>query len=249
MSAGITRLLWGRHGQRRVTAGYPFVRPGARVGSTRREDDIMIGSSVWFRRALLCGLLALAAGCAPNAGIDDGATGSDATSRGDSAGSASFNCCLNGSFYACPSTAAAIACAGGFDVGGCHAACAPSDFACQINCDQRAAMARPDPSQCTRTATGDSTCSSSGTDGGSTSCGNASTSRSCAGDSDCGYTNHCFEGQCYSNGSGSPCSSTSQCGYTGHCHATCCYQNASGSPCSSDDECGYSSTCVTGECN
>jgi hypothetical protein len=185
-------------------------------------------------------LLAIALGGCGDGGGGTTTTGGSSTggnttsaSGGSTGRSVSFNCCLNGQYFDCPSQAALDK-------------CVPPDF-----------MGTPDPSQCTRNTNKDGTCSqgtSGGTSGGTTGsaggCSNAHVWNSCTVDSDCHSTLlHCTSGNCYSNIFGSPCTVDSDCGNSAHCTSGCCYTNQRGNPCTVDSDCGAASSCVNGKCN
>jgi hypothetical protein len=180
-------------------------------------------------------ILALMMGC-------DGGGGGGSTTGGGTTGSGgttgrqvSYSCCINGSFYDCPSQAALDK-------------CIPPNF-----------MGTPDPSSCSRNAGKDNTCGSGGTTGsggGTTTggsaggCSHATSWGVCTIDADCHDSQlHCTNGQCYSNIFGSPCTIDADCGSDTHCTNGCCYTNMSGNPCTIDADCGSLSSCVNGVCN
>jgi hypothetical protein len=200
-------------------------------------------------KAFMASVLVLAAvGCgAPptgggGGGGSGGAGGSSGTGGSGGSGgggggtrSASYSCCLNGAFYACPSQAALDR-------------CIPPNF-----------QGTPDPSECMRDTTQDGSChtggggsggSGGGGGGGGSSGGcHAASFDACVVDSDCHSSlQHCTSGQCYSNQPGSPCNVDSDCGL-GHCTSGCCYQDSRGEPCNVDSDCGPASSCVNGTCN
>jgi hypothetical protein len=153
-------------------------------------------------------------------------------------------CCLNQVFYVCSSATAFQKCAG-FDVGACYGACAATDTACFMSCDMKAQASGHDPSQCTHDPSRDGTCSTPPAGG----CHNPSWNV-CQIDADCNDTNqHCTNGKCYSNQSGSPCQIDADCGSGSHCTNGCCWDNRTGSPCQIDGDCGSGSSCVNGKCN
>jgi hypothetical protein len=164
-----------------------------------------------------------------------GTTGN--TTSGTTGRMVSYNCCINGSYYDCPSQAALDK-------------CIPPNF-----------TGTPDPSSCTRNSSKDGTCGSStnggttgntngGTTGGPQGCSGATSWGPCVIDSDCnGSLLHCTSGQCYSNIFGSPCTIDSDCGTNSHCTSGCCYTDMRGNPCTIDSDCGIASSCVNGTCN
>jgi hypothetical protein len=172
-------------------------------------------------------------------GTTGGGTTGAGTTGGTTGSSLTIYCCLNGSYYDCPSQAALDK-------------CIPPNF-----------MGTPDPSACSRNVSKDGKCNSGtngattgattgstgGTTGSSGGCGGAISLGSCTIDSDCfGSLEHCTNGKCYSNAGGSPCTIDRDCGSLDHCTSGCCYANAIGSPCTIDADCGISS-CVNGTCN
>lgn len=113
------------------------------------------------RRALIRLLISLGLSFAVGLACGNRGGGGD-DDDDDASGQDQYWCCLNGSYYTCPNAAAVDACAGGFDLGGCQAACAPGDFACLDACMDQMNAANPDPSGCDRNAGRDSACEGGG---------------------------------------------------------------------------------------
>jgi hypothetical protein len=177
-------------------------------------------------------ILMLAIGCGDGGGGGSTTTGGGTTGGGTTGRQVSFSCCINGSYFDCPSQAALDK-------------CIPPNF-----------MGAPDPSQCTRNSGKDNTCGqgTTGTNGGTTGsaggCSNATVWNVCSIDADCNDSLlHCTNGKCYSNAGGSPCNIDADCGNVDHCTNGCCYADQSGSPCNIDGDCGPASSCVNGVCN
>jgi hypothetical protein len=185
-------------------------------------------------------LLVLMACGGPGANTGGVGGGSGAGGSGGSGGGSSGNggtCCLNGSFYDCQTKSGFDMCAG-FDVGGCHAACSGPDFNCHTQCDSKAASATHDPSACTRVASRDGECGSSGTCLGSKGA-------KCTYSSQCS-TNNCTDGYCYANSNGNRCTYSSQCD-SNNCTDGCCSGNAKGNKCTYSSQCN-SNNCTDGKC-
>jgi hypothetical protein len=175
--------------------------------------------------------------------------GSDPNDRGGSV-SAKYTCCLNDVFYACPDQSAFDKCAGSNPTA-CHAACAASDIDCHMKCDQQAGSAKHDPSACTRRNEACPATGGGGGGGGSGGGGALCTRvgiRDCSLDSQCGSGNHCADGKCYPNDTGSKCALDSQCGSGNHCTNACCQSNSIGTTCSLDSQCGSGNHCTNGKC-
>ena len=76
------------------------------------------------------------------------------SSSSQSSGNANLSCCINGSYYECPTSDAVYQCSGAFMV--CMMDCGMMDMDCPESCLNSHPM---DPSQCSRTFSGDATCS------------------------------------------------------------------------------------------
>ncbi len=178
-------------------------------------------------------------GCrgAPVCGAAPGSDGGAPMARQDAGrppSGGSFECCLNGAGYRCPSEAAFTQCVG-FDVDGCLAACNPADFECPANCFDMVGEAEPDPSACTADPT--ATCDSP------SSC---SPGVECTLDSHCSSGN-CTSGRCYGNDRGCMCSLDSHCS-SRNCTSGTCQGNDGGEGCTLDSHC-TSRNCTGGECH
>ncbi|MFO0600176.1 MAG: hypothetical protein U0228_33010 [Myxococcaceae bacterium] len=177
-------------------------------------------------------------GAGGGAGGGSASGGGSATGGGTGGGTAGGNggtCCLNGSFYDCASKAAFDKCVG-FNVATCHAACAPTDITCNINCDMQAGNATHDPSSCTRDTSRDNQCTLSTGD----TCSDAHT-EACSYSTQCSSGN-CTDSYCRGNGLGARCNYSTQC-TSGNCTDGCCRGNSAGS------KCNYSTQCTSGNCS
>lgn len=198
--------------------------------------------------------LVLAAAC-NQAPIDEG--GDDDSGQGQGSGSGSgagagnpggsgsvsFECCINGAGYACPSNDALNQCIG-FDIDGCMAACAFDDFACMDDCFYQWETSTPDPSAC-QPAPVDCNGGGGNPSGGGGLCVGDWDGTYCDVDSDCS-TYNCVNDQCYGNEPGNPCEVDSDCS-TYNCFQGCCYGNGAGEPCDVDSDCS-SYNCYANEC-
>lgn len=140
-----------------------------------------------------------------------------------------FECCLNGTGYLCPSQSALDRCAG-FD-------------------QNLKPIGSPDPSACNATG---KACGPAGVQpsdpGPGDACGSIQPTGSCYVDSDCGSGFHCASGGCYPNTVGSACYVDSDCGASAHCTSGCCQVDGSGSGCYVDSDCGPNGHCTGGQC-
>jgi hypothetical protein len=163
----------------------------------------------------------------------------------DGGSGGAFSCCLNEVSYVCPNKAATDKCAfGGFDIGGCMAACGPNPQ-CMADCQSKLAAAQPDPSQCTKQP--GVKCKPSSPSNPSPICANVGSGK-CTYDTECGSNEHCTDGSCYDNESGSKCQYDHQCGTGNHCTDGCCQDNDTGSTCQYDNQCGNGKHCTDGSC-
>jgi hypothetical protein len=179
------------------------------------------------------------AGASGAGGSGSGNNGSGASgNNGSGAGMpGTFECCLNGVGFACPSDAALDQCIG-FDIDGCLAGCSFDDFECQDACFAQLDMSTPDPSACTQDAS--VTC-----DGNPGVCVGDWDGTNCDQDSDCSSLN-CFDQKCYATDAGNPCEQDSDCS-TLNCYESCCYDTGAGNPCEQDSDCS-SLNCFENQC-